>query len=77
MLEKKVMTPELILLAVTRVALGFGVGLLVSRAMNNDERKAAGIALTVMGAITTVPLAIKFAQQRRGGEPQMVANEAA
>jgi len=77
MQDPKITMPELALLVVTRVALGFGIGLLVSRAMNNDERKAAGIALTVMGGITTIPLAIKFARQRRGTEHQMAPSAAA
>ena len=66
MQERKITTPELILFAVTRAALGFGIGLLVSRAMNNDQRKAAGIALTVMGGISTIPFAVNFIKQGRG-----------
>ena len=50
---------ELGLLAITRVALGAGIGLLVSRCLNDDQRRAAGIALTVVGAVTTFPLALK------------------
>jgi len=77
MTERKISTPELILLVTTPVALGFGIGLLVSRALNNDERKAAGIALTVLGGITTIPLAINFARKGRSTEPQMTPRVAA
>jgi hypothetical protein len=77
MTERKMSTPELILLVTTRVALGFGIGLLVSRAMNNDQRKAAGIALTVLGGITTIPLAINFARKARSTEPQTTPRVAA
>ena len=77
MMERKITIPELILLAATRVALGFGVGLLVSRVMNSDERKAAGIALTVMGGITTIPLVLNFVRQNRGTEREMTPRVAA
>ncbi len=47
---------ELMFLAGTRAALGAGVGLLVSELLNRDQRKAAGITLLAIGAITTVPI---------------------
>ncbi len=56
--ERKVTVPELILIAGTRVALGAGLGLLLSEKLNKDERKGAGWALFVIGAATTVPLAL-------------------
>jgi hypothetical protein len=77
MQERKVTLPELILFASTRIALGCGIGLLVSRALNNDERKAAGVALTVVGAITTIPLAIHFARQGTSLEPKLGPSAAA
>jgi hypothetical protein len=48
---------EIMLIAGTRVALGAGIGLLLSRRLNNDQRKAAGLALTLVGGLTTIPLA--------------------
>jgi hypothetical protein len=56
--QKKVTVPQLILIAGTRVALGAGLGLLLSEKLNKDERKGAGWALVVLGAATTVPLAL-------------------
>jgi hypothetical protein len=56
--NKEVTVPELILIAGTRVALGVGLGLLLSEKLNKDQRKAAGWALAVMGALTTIPLAL-------------------
>ncbi len=53
--------PELLLIAGTRVALGMGIGLLMSGRMNRDARKGAGIALLAVGAISTIPLAIGIA----------------
>lgn len=56
--KKEVTVPQLILIAGTRVALGVGIGLLLSQKLNPDQRKAAGLALFVVGALTTVPLAL-------------------
>ena len=58
MTERKLTIAEIILIAGTRVALGAGVGLLLSTRLNNDQRKAAGLALALFGAFTTVPLAL-------------------
>jgi hypothetical protein len=58
MIERKLSIAEILLIAGTRVALGIGIGLLLSRRLNNDQRRAAGLALTLVGGLTTVPLAI-------------------
>jgi hypothetical protein len=58
MMERKVSIPELILIAGTRVALGIGIGFLVGGRLSDDARKAAGIALAVVGGLTTIPLAM-------------------
>jgi len=57
--ERKVTIPELILIAGTRVALGLGIGLLIKDKLNKDQRQAAGLALLIVGAVTTIPLAIE------------------
>ena len=51
--------PELGVLAITRAALGAGVGLLVSSLLDEKQRRAAGIALVLVGVITTIPFAVK------------------
>lgn len=48
--------PELFLIAGTRVALGIGVGLLLSERLSDDQRKGAGVALLAVGALTTIPI---------------------
>ena len=48
--------PEIMLVAGTRVALGVGVGLLLSDRLNKDQRKAAGWALLAVGVVTTIPI---------------------
>lgn len=57
--ERKVTLPELALIGGTRVALGLGLGLLLSRKLNRDECKAAGLALVLFGAVSTIPLALE------------------
>ena len=58
MIERKLSIAEIILLAGTRVALGAGIGLLLSSRLNNDQSKAAGWALALVGGLTTIPLAM-------------------
>jgi hypothetical protein len=58
MFERRITTADLILIAGTRVALGIGIGLLLSERFTRDQRKGAGWALVGMGAATTVPLVL-------------------
>ena len=58
MMERRLTIAEIILIAGTRVALGAGLGLLLSSRLNNDQRKAAGLALTLVGGLTTIPPAL-------------------
>lgn len=58
MLERQLTLAEIMLIAGTRVALGVGIGLLLSNKLGHSERKAAGLALTLVGALTTVPIAL-------------------
>jgi hypothetical protein len=50
--------PELILIVGTRVALGIGVGLLLSNRLDRSQRTAAGLSLALVGGLTTIPLAM-------------------
>jgi hypothetical protein len=47
--------PEIGLIAMTRGALGVGIGLL-----EKDERRSAGLALLAVGALTTVPILMRL-----------------
>jgi hypothetical protein len=58
--QRTVTLPELILIGGTRAAIGLGVGLLVKDKLNKDQRKAAGLALVLIGALSTIPLAIEI-----------------
>jgi hypothetical protein len=58
MMDRKVSITDLALLAVTRAALGVGIGFLLAGRLTGDQRKAAGIALAVVGGLTTIPLVV-------------------
>ena len=62
--ERKVTIPELMLIGGTRVALGLGIGLLIRDKLSKDQRKAAGLALLIVGAVTTIPLAIEVLSKK-------------
>jgi hypothetical protein len=51
--------PELALVAGTRAALGMGLGLLLADRLNDQQRRAVGWTLFVVGALTTIPLAME------------------
>ena len=50
--------PELALIAGTRAKLGAGIGLLLADRIPREQRKAIGLTLTIIGAATTIPLAL-------------------
>jgi hypothetical protein len=50
--------PELALLAGTRVAFGIGIGLMIAEKIPRDARKGAACALLLVGALSTIPLAV-------------------
>lgn len=64
MKTKALTVPEIILIAGTRVALGAGIGLLLSGRLNKDQRKAAGVALFAVGALSSIPIFIGVASKR-------------
>ena len=57
--------PEIALIASTRGMLGAGVGLLLADKLNKDQRKAIGWTLLIVGAVSTIPLAIEVLNKRR------------
>ena len=58
MIERNITLPEMILWTGTRIALGAGLGMLISRRLSKDAMQAAGLALIAVGGFTTIPLAI-------------------
>jgi hypothetical protein len=57
--------PEIALIAGTRGMLGAGVGLLLADKLNKDQRKAMGWTLLIVGAVSTIPLAIEVLSKRQ------------
>jgi len=51
--------PELMLIAATRGMLGAGLALLIAKRLTDQQRETAGVILTAIGALTTVPLMIE------------------
>jgi hypothetical protein len=54
------MLPEIGMIALTRGALGVGVGLLLSNSLEKEERRSAGLALLAVGVLTTIPLLLRL-----------------
>ena len=65
MKSTEITLPELALIAGTRGMLGAGAALLISSKLNNDQRKAVGWTLFIIGLVSTVPLAINVFSKRR------------
>lgn len=55
---KSVTVPEIALIAVTRGAIGFGVGLLLAEKFTRQQRKALGWTLFLSGLASTIPIAL-------------------
>jgi hypothetical protein len=58
MKKHEVTLPELLLIAGTRAMLGGGVALLLADKIPAEQRKVIGWTLTIIGAATTIPLAV-------------------
>jgi hypothetical protein len=59
MRQTRISLPELALVAGTRAAVGAGLGLLLADRLSDDQRKAVGWTLFLVGALTTIPLAFE------------------
>jgi hypothetical protein len=73
MRERRLTTPELMLVAGSRVALGIGIGLLLAGRLGEQGQKGAGTALLAVGALTTIPLAIIFFKAPTSNEERTLA----
>lgn len=74
MRETRITLPELALVAGTRGMLGAGIGLLVAPRLREDQRRAVGWTLLIVGALSTIPLAFEIlgtprSANRRWAEP--------
>jgi hypothetical protein len=57
--------PELAMVVGTRAMAGAGVGVLLSEKMKPEQRRAVGWTLVLIGALTTIPLALRVFSNRR------------
>ena len=64
--------PELVLLAVTRGMIGIGVGLLFANRLSRKDRKAVGLPLFIIGALSTIPIALHLFDKDR---PQLETDQ--
>jgi hypothetical protein len=62
--------PELAMVASTRGLMGAGIALLVGDHLRPDQRKAAGWALFLVGALSTIPLAMEVLGRRSSAPPE-------
>ncbi len=56
--------PEIALIGGTRGMLGAGAALLLADKLSEDQRKAIGWTLLIIGAISTIPLAVEVLSKR-------------
>ena len=54
--ERKLTIPEIALIGGTRAALGAGLGLLLADKLKGKPRRAVGLSLFLLGAVSTIPL---------------------
>jgi len=65
-MKKSALTlPEIMLIAGTRVIGGVGIGLLLADIIRDDKRKKIGWRLFLVGAVSTIPLAIDVFSKRK------------
>lgn len=65
-MKKSALTlPEIMLIAGTRVVAGVGIGLLLADMFREDKRKKIGWRLFLVGAVSTIPLAIDVFSKRK------------
>jgi hypothetical protein len=57
-LKRTLTLPEIGLIAGTRAAFGAGIGLLLAEKLSRDTRRGAGIALLLVGALSTIPIVV-------------------
>lgn len=67
MRERPLTIPEIMLIGGTRAALGAGLALLLSDRLSREQRRAIGLTLFLVGALTTIPLAANVLSKPSAG----------
>ena len=65
MRDTHITLPELVLIAGTRAVLGIGLGLLLADRLSQEQRRAVGWSLFLVGALSTIPLALEVFGEHR------------
>lgn len=68
MRETKLTIPQVALIGGTRGMLGAGIALLLADKLDRNQRRAVGWTLFLIGAISTVPLAMEVLSKRESRE---------
>lgn len=58
MKETRITMPELAMLAGTRAMMGAGIAFLLAKKISQERRRRVGWALFLVGAVSTLPLAM-------------------
>jgi hypothetical protein len=67
--ERRLNLSDIMMIAATRGMMGAGIGLLVAGKLTDEQRRAVGRTLLLVGAVTTIPLAMRvFRQQSSSAE---------
>ena len=69
---KLILSPPLLGFVIgTRAALAFGLGLLLADRIPESRRRAVGLTLVAIGAVTTIPAAMSVFGRRVRSEPPL------
>jgi hypothetical protein len=67
---KTLTIPEIVIIAATRGALGFGAGLLLADKFRRTKRKALGWSLFLSGLASTIPIAMHVFRKKEAAVNQ-------
>jgi hypothetical protein len=67
---KTLTVPEIVFIAATRGALGFGAGLLLADKFRRPKRKALGWSLLISGLASTIPIAVHVFRKKEAAVNQ-------
>jgi hypothetical protein len=62
--ERRVNVTDIMMIAATRGMMGAGIGLLAAGKLTDEQRLAVGKTLLLVGAVTTIPLAMRVFRQQ-------------
>ena len=67
---KTLTVPEIVIIAVTRGAIGFGAGLLLADKFRQAKRKTLGWSLFLSGLASTIPIAMHIFRKKEAAVNQ-------